>query len=241
MTREAIILAGGFGTRLKSVVSDVPKPMAPINGKPFLEYQLNYLISQGFTLINLAVGYKYQVISQYFGCHFNGADLIYSVEKIPLGTGGALINILKNERKKQPIIVLNGDTFFPIDINQLEYKCQADNADWGIALFRSSNLERYATVNLDKNGKVLSIKENQKKTESLVNGGIYWLNPLKTFPPEYLETYVKNTYISLEDQILPFAINKNQNVFGYEFDNFFIDIGIPVDYMRASDVINLNT
>jgi D-glycero-alpha-D-manno-heptose 1-phosphate guanylyltransferase len=99
MVKTAIILAGGFGTRLRSVVSNVPKPMAPINGKPFLEYQLDYLIGQGIKTIYLAVGYKHEVISQYFGNSFKDATLIYSVEDKPLGTGGALLRMLRIIKK----------------------------------------------------------------------------------------------------------------------------------------------
>jgi D-glycero-alpha-D-manno-heptose 1-phosphate guanylyltransferase len=238
MVKTAIILAGGFGTRLRSVVSNVPKPMAPIDGKPFLQYQLDYLINQGISTIHLAVGYKHEIVSQYFGKHFRGASLIYSVEHQPLGTGGALINVLRSIKNDGPLIIVNGDTYFPIDIMKFGSLCESNSADWGIALFRSADLDRYTGVVLGANGSVISLKHRKKNQTSLVNGGIYWLNPKTGFNQAYLKTFQENSIISLEDQLLPSAISLKQRIFGYEMDNVFIDIGVPEDYHRATKIIN---
>ena len=111
---EAIILAGGFGTRLQSVVHDVPKPMAPVADKPFLAYLLDQLDRQGCTHAILAVGYKKEVIQNFFGSNYKGISLSYSVEDKPLLTGGALKKALK-QATEDAVLVLNGDTFFDVD------------------------------------------------------------------------------------------------------------------------------
>ena len=115
---EAIVLAGGLGTRLKSVVSNVPKPMAPIGDKPFLEYILKYLKKNGITRAILSVGYKSEIIEEYFGNNFEGIDLVYSVEKEPLGTGGAIKKAMSKVKSNQ-VYIINGDTFFDINLKSL--------------------------------------------------------------------------------------------------------------------------
>jgi D-glycero-alpha-D-manno-heptose 1-phosphate guanylyltransferase len=237
MVNTAIILAGGFGTRLRSAVSDVPKPMAPIRGKPFLEYQLNYLVNQGITSIHLAVGYKHEIVIKYFGNSFKDCKLIYSIENQPLGTGGAFLKALKAIKIDQPLIIMNGDTFFPIDIKKFDFLCKRDSVDWGIALFRSEDLERYSGVVLGDSGAVLSLGKKFQNQLSLVNGGIYWLNPINGFNQRKFDAFGINSLISLEDQVLQEAIMNNQRVFGYEMENVFIDIGLPADYERASKLI----
>ncbi len=118
MIREAIILAGGFGKRLKAVVNDVPKPMAIINKRPFLEYLLSYLDFWGVNHLVLSVGYQKQMIMNHFGKSFKGIDIDYAVEDEPLGTGGAVKNAM-TFIKGNHTFVLNGDTFFEVNLNRL--------------------------------------------------------------------------------------------------------------------------
>lgn len=115
---EAVILAGGFGTRLQKVVHDVPKPMAPVAGKPFLSYLLDQLDRQGCTHAILAVGYKKEIIQDFFGSHYKGISLSYSVEDDPLLTGGALKKALR-QVTEDVAVVLNGDTFFSVDFSKM--------------------------------------------------------------------------------------------------------------------------
>ncbi|MCK4701226.1 MAG: NTP transferase domain-containing protein, partial [Bacteroidales bacterium] len=118
MTEEAIILAGGLGTRLKSVISDIPKPMAPIHGKPFLEYLLSYLVKFKIKKAVLSVGYKYQNIFDYFGNNYKGMKLSYAIEDMPLGTGGGIRNAM-DQINNDHFFLLNGDTFYEVDLNKL--------------------------------------------------------------------------------------------------------------------------
>ena len=118
---EAIVLAGGLGTRLRSIVLDLPKPMAPIGDKPFLEYIFKYLKKSGVTRVVLSVGYKWKVIEEYFGSSFENIELVYSVENEPLGTGGAIKKAMtKIEGEK--VYIINGDTFFDVNLNALSLK-----------------------------------------------------------------------------------------------------------------------
>jgi len=116
---ETIILVGGFGTRLSHIVSDVPKPMIPVNGKPFLKYLFDYLLKNGVTYIILAVGYKSEIIQKYFGDDYKGISITYSVENTPLGTGGAIKKALDCCNEKY-VFIVNGDTYFDVDLKQMK-------------------------------------------------------------------------------------------------------------------------
>lgn len=166
---QAIILCGGLGTRLKSVIKDIPKPMAPINDKPFLEFIFEYLKKQGIKEVILAVSYKYEVIKEYFKDEFLGIKIKYSIEKEPLGTGGAIkeaLKIIKNEA-----YVLNGDTFFGIDLSKLKL----NGSKICLALKQMNDFDRYGTVNVDEQCLVISFEEKVFKKQGLINGGIYLL------------------------------------------------------------------
>ena len=128
---EAIILAGGLGRRLRAAVPDVPKPMAPINDHPFLEYLIDYWISQGVDRFVLSVGYKHEIIKRHFGTRYKGIDVDYAVEDQPLGTGGGLLLALKRLRRTGPSLIMNGDTFFKVDLAPMrryhQQTCRGDN------------------------------------------------------------------------------------------------------------------
>ncbi|HEC2838024.1 TPA: D-glycero-D-manno-heptose 1-phosphate guanosyltransferase, partial [Campylobacter jejuni] len=166
---QAIILCGGLGTRLKSVIKDIPKPMAPINNKPFLEFIFEYLKKQGIKEIILAVSYKYEVIKEYFKDEFLGIKIKYSIEKEPLGTGGAIKETLKFV--KNEAYVLNGDTFFDIDLSKLKL----NESKICLALKQMNDFDRYGTVNVDEQDLVISFEEKVFKKQGLINGGIYLL------------------------------------------------------------------
>ncbi|EGM2418370.1 NTP transferase domain-containing protein, partial [Campylobacter coli] len=166
---QAIVLAGGLGTRLRSVVQDLPKPMAPINGKPFLAFILEYLKKQGITEIILSVSYKYELIQEYCKDEFHGMKIHYNIEKELLGTGGAIKDALK--LVKNEVYVVNGDTFFDIDLKKLVL----NGSKICIALKQMQNFDRYGTVNVDEQGIVTSFEEKVFKKQGLINGGIYLL------------------------------------------------------------------
>ncbi|MBD3842888.1 MAG: NTP transferase domain-containing protein, partial [Campylobacterales bacterium] len=147
---EAIVLAGGLGTRLKSVVSNVPKPMATIGDKPFLEYILKYLKKNGITRVILSVGYKLEIIEEYFGNNFEGIELIYSKEDEPLGTGGAIKKAM-SKVKSSKVYIINGDTFFDVNLKSL---ILVDNSKITLSLKHMKNFDRYGCVESDENNLV---------------------------------------------------------------------------------------
>ena len=227
---EAIVLAGGLGTRLKSCISDVPKPMAPVNGKPFLLYLLEYLKNQKIEIVILSVGYKYESIFNYFGNSFHGMSLIYSIENTPLGTGGAISLALKKCKTKN-IFILNGDTYFPVPLNKLKENQDQTEAEITIALKRMTNANRYGIVCLEKNSIITSFSEKGKASQVLINGGASFLDREKfekrffdekySFEKDYLEKIVQQGCIS-----------------GIAFNSYFLDIGIPESYKKAQNDFN---
>ncbi|ELE3522389.1 nucleotidyltransferase family protein [Campylobacter jejuni] len=213
---QAIILCGGLGTRLKSVIKDIPKPMAPINDKPFLEFIFEYLKKQGIKEVILAVSYKYEVIQEYFKDEFLGIKIKYSIEKEPLGTGGAIkeaLKFIKNEA-----YVLNGDTIFDIDLKKLIL----NNSKICLALKQMNDFDRYGTVELDSKNYIKLFKEKEFKKQGLINGGIYFLNKdiFNDFTLQEkfsFEEFLQENYEKLKAK-------------AHIFDDYFIDIGVPEDY-----------
>jgi D-glycero-alpha-D-manno-heptose 1-phosphate guanylyltransferase len=225
MEREAIILAGGLGTRLKEVVDEIPKSMAAVNGKPFLAYIMDHLSRFGFTRIILATGYKNEAVSGYFGNHWAGSKLIYSVEKEPLGTGGA-VHLALSQTVAENIFVLNGDTLFSIDFNEMERSFLKHNPVMSLALKPMTDFDRYGSVTLDDE-RLVSFNEKKFCREGLINGGIYILNR------KWFEKNVPGEKFSFEKDIMEKRTGQDLMT-GYISDAYFIDIGIPEDYFRAS-------
>lgn len=224
MIREAIVLAGGLGTRLQSVVKDIPKPMADINGEPFLKHLLDYLINNGIERAVLSVGFRYEAIKEYFGNNYKNLELHYAVEEEPLGTGGGIINAL-NYTRENLVYLINGDTFFNVNLQELFHFHNQSKADFTLALKPMINFDRYGTVEMD-NDRIIKFNEKQYKDKGLINGGIYILNKylLETLPFAQKFSFEKDF---LENYLNQFFIN------GCIVDNYFIDIGIPEDYQRA--------
>lgn len=222
---EAIILAGGFGTRLQSVVKNLPKPMAPVNDKPFLTYVLNHLLRNGVSRFILSVGYRCEAIRDYFGDAYRSAPIVYAVEEVPLGTGGGIKKALDMARSS-PVLVVNGDTFFDVDLNVLLAAHHERNADVTIAAKEMDDLERYGSVVFNSSGRLTSFEEKGKPTKGHINGGIYVMNqdifecfspaPRFSFETDFLEAHLKEINI----HVVPCAA-------------YFIDIGIPGDYEKA--------
>ncbi len=225
MVTEAIILAGGLGTRLQPVVSDVPKCLAPVNGIPFLTYVIDAIQKQGITRFIFSVGYKSDSIIDFVDSNYKHLDKVFVFEKEPLGTGGAIKEACKNLYEKN-VLVFNADTFFPVDLQELADIHTKQKAECTIALKRMTNFSRYGAVETSTTAIVTAFKEKQFTDKGLINGGIYVLNVKRflknklpavfSFEKEYLE---KNT--------------SNPKLLGIAFDNYFIDIGVPEDYERA--------
>jgi D-glycero-alpha-D-manno-heptose 1-phosphate guanylyltransferase len=228
---EAIVLAGGLGTRLRAAVPDLPKPMAPVGGRPFLERLLDYWIAQGVARFILSTGYRHEVLAAHFGTAFHGAAIDQVVEDRPLGTGGGLLLARDALSRAGPFLVLNGDTFFEVALKALRDFHSARKADATLSLFRSPQQGRYAGVTLGKNGQVQSLNAGEKG--GLANGGVYLMERslLEGGP------WQPRSAASLEEDILPFALHAGKRVYGIECSGRFLDIGLPEDYARAAGVL----
>ena len=230
---SAIILAGGLGTRLRSAVPDLPNPMAPINGRPFLEYQLDYWIAQGVSRFVLSVGYRHEMIVTHFGASYKGAELIYAIEPSPLGTGGALLLAAEKLGADESCLVLNGDTYFALDLQTLVAFARQHDADWCFSLFHPTEEGRYMGMDVSPQGKITSLKSGSGRPGRPANGGVYWLHPraLRNCG------FAAGKKFSLEDDLAPAAVAAGQRVYGCEFPGTFIDIGVPEDYRRAATLL----
>lgn len=220
---EAIILAGGLGTRLRAVVSNVPKPMAPIMGIPFLEYIFRYLKKNNINKVVLSVCYKRDTIIKYFSDTFFDISIKYSVEEEPLGTGGAIKQSLKFCNNEN-ILLLNGDTFFNVNLDAL-FKSHLNNlADLTLCLKPMCNFDRYGIVKLDSANRVIGFNEKKYCENGLINGGLY---------------IIRKNFLDNEDvQKFSFEdfMNKNykeKKIYGVIDNGYFIDVGIPEDYYKA--------
>ncbi len=229
---SAVILAGGLGTRLRSVVSDLPKPMAPIGARPFLEYQLDYWISQGISRFVLSVGYRHEAITGYFGSRYKGIQLEYAVEEHPLGTGGGLLLAAEKLDQDKPFLLLNGDTYFEADWTVLDAFALEHDADWCLSLFRTSEKGRYMGIEMSTQGQITSLKSGVDQGLRLANGGVYWVHPRALSGAGRL-----GGKLSLEDDLFPRALAAGHRLCGIEFRRTFIDIGVPDDYHRASSLL----
>lgn len=232
---SAVILAGGLGTRLRSVVPDLPKPMAPISGRPFLEHQLDYWIEQGVSRFVLSVGYRYEAIVEHFGNRYKDAELDYVIETTPLGTGGGLLLAANKIAKEGSFLLLNGDTYFAVDLKTLIEFASANDADWCFSLFRTNEEGRYMGIDISPQGRISSLKSGMGQPGRLANGGVYWVNSRSLLA----EGFSPGDKVSLEDDIFPAAMASGQRLMGIEFSGTFIDIGVPEDYHRAPALLAL--
>ena len=230
--RVAIILAGGLGTRLRGTVPGLPKPMAPIRNRPFLEHQMDYWIKQGINRFILSVGYLKDIIIEHFGNTYKGIPIEYAIENEPLGTGGGLL--LAEKGLTEPFLVLNGDTFIEVDLDNLYEFHLERKSEWTFSLFRTSQFERYMGIDVSPNGEILSLKSESKKSSGLANGGVYLIEPSVLGSL----TFKAGDKASLEDELLPNFISNGGVLYGKECKGKFIDIGVPEDYYQAIDILS---
>ena len=225
MIDEAIVLVGGKGTRLQSVIQDIPKPMAPVAGKPFLCHILNKLQKCGITKVVLATGYLHDVIYQYFGKNYANLTIKYSRENEPLLTGGAILQASQYIEGKN-FFVLNGDTFFNADLNKFSAFHQTHALPLSILLRQVDNVERYGKVEVEGEVVIAFLEKGQNAGPGLINGGIYAINKA------WLKDLNLPRKFSFEKQVLE-QYYTSRSFVGMRSDAFFIDIGIPEDYKRA--------
>lgn len=227
--REAIVLAGGFGTRLAHVVPDVCKPMAPVAGRPFLRFVMDQLAANGVERAVVADGYRKEQIEDYFGGFYRGMDVVYSPEDEPLFTGGAVKQAL-TRCEGDWMFVMNGDTWLDVDFGAME--AVADKAPETvkavIAVKRMRDFERYGTVDVDASGMITAFHEKRPCAEGLINAGVYLIrrDALASMPRKF----------SLENDWFEKVVSSGV-LRAVECDGDFIDIGVPEDYELAQTML----
>lgn len=224
---EAIVLVGGLGTRLRAVVSDVPKPLAPVAGRPFLAWLLDHLAESGLRHVVLAAGYLAERVVDSIGREWRGIRVDYSVESAPLGTGGAVRQACSMLRGSA-VHVLNGDTFLRYDLHALEQATRHAGADLGIALAHVDDVARYGAVVRDGT-RITGFREKGESGSGYINAGSYYLTPgaIRALP--------EKPAFSFETQVLA-PLTADGRVCGFDATSGFIDIGVPEDYLRAQSL-----
>ena len=223
---EAIVLAGGFGTRLQGVVADVPKSMAMVNDKPFIDYLLNFLSGQGITKIIFSVGYKKEMIQSYIGPQYKNIPIDYVLEDEPLGTGGGIKKAFQKVDGKSAF-VLNGDSMFRIDLNALKQLYEESFADVTLALRYLEETERFGSVRIDNKKRITGFFEKGRESgPGYINGGIYLINSSYILNSSFPEKF------SIEKDCFEKYFHQSK-FFGYPARGYFLDIGVPEDFYRA--------
>ncbi len=223
--KEAIILAGGLGTRLRNAVPDLPKCMAPVNNKPFIAYVIDHLKTQGIERFIFSLGYRSEAFIQYLTQLLPSGNYELVIENEPLGTGGA-IRLACSYVHNTHVVVVNGDSIFKTNIAEQAQFHLAHHADCTLALKPMENFERYGVVELNPDQRIASFKEKQFYKKGLINGGVYILNAGSFLKEDLPEKF------SFETDYLQQYYN-SRNMFGFVQDGYFIDIGIPEDYQKA--------
>lgn len=235
--KTLVVLAGGLGTRLRSLVDDVPKPMAPVLGRPFVSWLIDAWLGLDFSFDQLvfSVGYKSHVIQDYFGTEYKRIPVKYSREETPLGTGGALIKaccLVDDE-----VCVVNGDTWFVPPLAG-GWPIAGDGIEVCLLLKYSDDVSRYGAVTRDSNGMITSIK-SELQGSGYLNGGVYFIN--REAVNVIGEHTIKSTPLSLEHDLFPSWIDDKKFGFkGVLMNQPFLDIGIPEDYLKADSFIKTN-
>lgn len=221
--KEAIILAGGLGTRLRESVPDLPKCMAPVAGRPFLFHVVNHLRNEGIERIIFSLGYKHEVIEAWLRDAFPALDTEIVIEDEPLGTGGA-IQLAMQKAREENVLVTNGDTLFKVSVTGLFELHQSARATCTLALKPMQEFDRFGVVEISGEGKVTGFREKKYYTSGLINGGTYIISAKPFLANGFPEKF------SFEKDFLE---TLPTGLYGCKQDGYFIDIGIPEDFQRA--------
>jgi D-glycero-alpha-D-manno-heptose 1-phosphate guanylyltransferase len=222
---QAIILAGGLGTRLRPVVNDVPKCMAPVAGKPFLHYVIQHLQQQGIEEYIFSIGYMGEAIEQLLATQYPQLRYQLSIEESPLGTGGAIQQALK-KASHENVVALNGDTLFTVDLGAVMDCHLNQQAECTLSLKPMQQFDRYGLVEIDGQQCIRSFKEKQYYENGLISGGVYIINKAQFLARQLPEKF------SIEKEYLERFVGEKR-FFGVPQETYFIDIGIPEDFERA--------
>jgi D-glycero-alpha-D-manno-heptose 1-phosphate guanylyltransferase len=241
--KEAIVLAGGLGTRLRSAVPELPKCLAPVGGRPFISYVTDYFRREGIEKFIFALGYKSSWFDDFFRTAFPDGGYAVSLEDEPLGTGGAIRQACGLAEEKT-VLVLNGDTFFRVGLQALSDFHEDRNADCSLCLKPMQDFDRFGVVELGEDGRVNGFREKQHYAAGLINGGVYALNPevfskgqwprVFSFEKDYLERGGADLSRTGGGQVS----TDGRRLFGLVQDAYFIDMGIPADYQRIQQEFN---
>jgi len=224
-----VILAGGLGSRLRSVMADRPKVLAEIKGRPFLAYLLDMVAHFGISDVVLCTGYLGEHIVEAFGTRYRGLHLTYSRESKPLGTAGA-VRLALPLIKSDTILVMNGDSYCHADLTAFWNWHRAKKAEASMLLTRVLKTERYGTVKVDEDSRVVGFEEKGDHAgPGWINAGIYLITR------SLLQAIPENRKMSLEQEIFPVWIVSG--IYGYQLECRFLDIGIPEDYAKAEQFI----
>jgi D-glycero-alpha-D-manno-heptose 1-phosphate guanylyltransferase len=252
MIREAIVLAGGLGTRLRSAVPELPKCLAPVRGRPFIAYVTDYFRQQGIEKFIFALGYKSDYFDDFFRESFPDGGYAVSLEKEPLGTGGAIRQAC-TVAAGRTVLILNGDTFFRIGLAELSDFHEEKRADCSLCLRPMTDFDRFGVVELDDKARVSRFLEKQYYREGLINGGVYALDR-----EAFLRAELPRVFSFEKDYLEPAAGkgpadggradvesgpadgggrpgDGRRRLFGLVQEKYFIDIGIPEDYRRVQE------
>jgi len=194
---------------------------------------MDYWIEQGIQRFVLSVGYQCQVITEHFGSTYRGAAVAYAIEQERLGTGGGLLLAVAQLQDEDAFVLLNGDTFFAVQLAALDGFARQHQADWTLSLFRAGEANRYMGLELDAAQRIVSLASQRGLPGGLANGGVYWVrrSSLSALP------FTAGQALSLEDQLMPALLDSGAAMLGLAADGGFIDIGIPQDYHRAYAVL----
>jgi len=232
---EAVILAGGRGTRLGSLTDDLPKPMLPVLGKPFLEHLLNYWAGQGIRRFIVSAGYRHESIQAHFGKNWQGIEIVMSIEEQPLGTGGGLLHAERLLASDGSFLCLNGDTFFAVEMKELAAFHKRKKASATLSLFEPSSQARYEGVGLEEDGKISRWSKRGSGLKGYANGGVYMMDR-RIFEKWEVRPELA---LSLENTMLPELLHLREPVYGRVSKGTFIDIGTPEDLSRAEHLLGV--
>ncbi len=229
---KVVILAGGLGTRMRGTLGDLPKPLAPIGGRPFIEYLLKFISNQQFRDVIISLGHGADAIREYLGDGSSlGLRVEYTVERDLLGTGGAV-------KRSEPLIksddffVMNGDTYFEVDMGAMLRFHRGHAAFATMALAHKDDTRRYGRVVFDSGNRITAFAEKvADKMSGFINGGMY------IFRREVFDHIPEGVSCSLEQDIVPLLVGKG--LYGFPVDGYFVDVGVPTDYERAKKEIPL--
>lgn len=221
------MLAGGLGTRLRAVVPDLPKPMAPVAGRPFLEILLSSLARGGVDRVVLSVGHRAAQIVDHFGRAYDGLEVDYAVEDTPLGTGGA-VRLALGRCSGEPVLVLNGDTFLELDLAALR-ACWRDDRAPVVVAREVDDTARYGRMRIE-DGRVVAFAEKGVAGPGTINGGVYLV------PRDLLDAFEPGRAFSIENDFFAQQAGR-RTIRAHVARGRFVDIGVPDDYARAQSML----